>query len=65
MGGNYRSNSKFWYMTAKRDMSLKNIMDMFRRNDNISAQILQIFDSVEYMENIGFVHLNLSSKIIF
>ena len=52
-------------MTTKRDMSFEKIIEMFRRDDNITAQILQIFDSKEYMHKIGLVHRNLSPKVIF
>ena len=38
---------------------------MFRRDENITTQITQIFDAVEHMHNLGFVHRNLSPQVIF
>jgi serine/threonine protein kinase len=46
-------------------MSFEKIIEMFRRDDNITTQILQILDAVEHMHNLGFVHRNLSPNVIF
>jgi len=37
--GTYRTTSHIWYLTTKRDMSFHKIIQMFRKDDNITLQI--------------------------
>jgi hypothetical protein len=46
-------------------MNFHKIIEMFQKDDNITLQIQQIFDAIEHMHNLGFVHRNLSPDVIF